>query len=833
MTSPRTCIFTIAAKNYLHFVRALMDSVAVHAPGADRVLALCDKPGGVDFSKEPFRTLSIDDLKLPEQDQFIFQYTLLELSTAIKPFVIEQLFREGYEKVIYFDPDIRVFRSLDDMTALLDTHEVLLTPHITGPLDDGKRPSEREILQCGAYNLGYLGLRHTAQTQKLVAWWKTKMLRDCVVDFARGLFVDQKWMDFTPSLFDHVFVQRDPGWNVAYWNLNHRTVAKTGDGFTVNGRPLTFFHFSGFHPDRGVFSKHQDRYTPDNVPAPVKELMQDYVVALKKHGYPETLKVPCAFGTFPDGTKVPDLARKLYRENRDRFGSDWAAFQKFLNEPQGASPLVTRLGYAVYQSPIDIGLREQFPDVLGVHARGFAEWFVADAAELVGIPDYFIAPVRTALGAGPGPAAAAPASSSSLAKWIYKLSWRWKNVTHLFLPLETRQRIHGWLFKQAYVKATPEQASHAPATPVYPKGLNIVGYLHAELGVGEAARSTIRAAQAAGIPISLIDYRKGSPSRMNEIVSDEIPRGQKYAVNLLHVNADQVPFAVAELDRPFFKDRYNIGFWNWELPDLPADWLEAFEFLDEVWAPSSFCHEAFSRTARKPVTHIPYCIDLDVPAGIGRAQLGLPEDGFLFLFMFDAFSIPERKNPFGLIEAYRRALPSLPKNAKLVLKMINADKETDVLRRVKNLAKETPSIVLLPQYLKRPELNALFNCADCYVSLHRSEGFGLTLAESMFLGKPVIATGWSSNTDFMTPWNSLPVKYKLTTLASDYGPYKKGNTWAEPDLDHAAECMVKVATDADLRRRIGETAKADIREHFSPAAVGAQIRKRLDALGLA
>jgi glycosyltransferase involved in cell wall biosynthesis len=117
------------------------------------------------------------------------------------------------------------------------------------------------------------------------------------------------------------------------------------------------------------------------------------------------------------------------------------------------------------------------------------------------------------------------------------------------------------------------------------------------------------------------------------------------------------------------------------------------------------------------------------------------------------------------------------------------------------------------------------------VSLHRSEGFGLTMAEAMFLGKPVIATGWSSNLDFMTPWNSMLVKYKLTTLPEDYGPYKKGNTWADADVDHAAECMVRVATDAEFRRAIGEQAKKDIRTNFSPAVIGATMRARLAALG--
>jgi len=296
------------------------------------------------------------------------------------------------------------------------------------------------------------------------------------------------------------------------------------------------------------------------------------------------------------------------------------------------------------------------------------------------------------------------------------------------------------------------------------------------------------------------------------------------------VNADQVPFAAEELGRSFFDGRYNIGYWNWELPELPDEHMKAFDFLDEVWAPSSFCHETFSKKARKPVTRIPYCIDLKVPAGVGRAELGLPAEGFLFLFMFDALSVLERKNPAALIEAFLRAKSSLPKAARLVLKVINADKVPQDHAEILRIAQRDPSIVFLSRYLDRPEINALCASVDCYVSLHRSEGFGLTLAESMFLGKPVIATGWSSNMDFMTPWNSLPVKYKLVTLGEDHGPYRKGNTWADPDVDHAAECMVRVATDPGLHRSLAQAGQETIRRNFSPAAVGQGIKARLKAI---
>jgi glycosyltransferase involved in cell wall biosynthesis len=465
--APKTCIFTIAAKNYLHFVRPLMDSVAAFAPDADRCLALCDEPDGSVAAGNAFRVLPLSELPIPDIDRFTFQYTLLEISTAIKPFVFEKLLtHDGYDQVIYFDPDIRIYRSLDEMMGLLESHPLLLTPHLTEPINDDKRPSERDIMRSGVHNLGYLGLRRTPATENLLKWWQQRLSRDCVVDFEHGLFVDQKWMDLAPSLCEGALVNRDPSWNVAYWNLHGRRVEKTGQGYTVNGIPLTFYHFSGFDPDREVFSKHQDRFTLASVAPAVREICADYAAQLRKHGYPGNQAAPYAHANFPDGTPIPTAARKLYRENRDVFASDWKRFQEWLNEPAAMegrrAPLVSRLAYEVYQMPTHAYLKGQFPDVLGVHARGYAEWFVANAGELAGIPECFRAPMRAALAAREDESPTRPLDA--FAKSFYQFAWRHKDLTHNFLPLETRQKIGSWLLNRAYAKAEAQPARTAPSS---------------------------------------------------------------------------------------------------------------------------------------------------------------------------------------------------------------------------------------------------------------------------------------------------------------------------------------------------------------------------------
>ena len=827
-TTPKTCIFTIAAKNYMHFVRSLMDSVTTFAPNADRFLALCDEPDGSEAVGDGFRVIPLSELPIPEFERFVFQYTLLEISTAIKPFVIEKLLTQyGYDQVIYFDPDIRIYRSLDEMMQLLETHAVLLTPHLTDPTNDDKRPSEQDIMRCGVHNLGYLGVRRTPGSERLMKWWQERLLRDCVVDFERGLFVDQKWMDLAPMLCEGVYVNRDPSWNVAYWNLHGRRVEKTGEGYLVNGTPLTFYHFSGFDPDRGVFSKHQDRFTLGSVAPAVRELCTDYAVELKKHGYPGNKATPYAHAKFPDGTPIPSAARKLYRENRDAFGSDWNGFQKWLNEPAESegrsSPLVTRLAYEVYHTPMDIGLKRQFPDVLGTHARGYAEWFVASAGELAGIPEYFLAPMRAGL--VPRENEISPQPSGAFAKSLYQFAWRWKDLTHAFLPLQTRQKIHGWLFRQAYVKSEAPSARTDPGRARFPQGLNIVGYLHAELGVGEAARSTMRAATASGIPFSLVDYRKGAQSRMGEQVDDSLPRGQKYAVNLLHVNADQVPFAAAELSRPFFEGRYNVGYWNWELPDLPDEQLKAFDFLDEVWAPSQFIAGAFAEDFGRPVRLLRQPVRL-APDAATHPALGRERNALRLLTYLDFDSWASRKNPTATVDAFRAAFPPEQRDVELVIKMRGKD-DRGARRFLGEASSRDRRIRLIDGTLGRAAMDHLITGCDAFVTLHRSEGFGFGAAEALSAGRAAVSTDYGGTTDFITGDTGYPIAYRLQSIRPGEYVETEGQVWAEPLLDSAVAALRAIYDDPDEAAARARRGQAFLRERHGLAAAGSRIQELL------
>ena len=359
--------------------------------------------------------------------------------------------------------------------------------------------------------------------------------------------------------------------------------------------------------------------------------------------------------------------------------------------------------------------------------------------------------------------------------------------------------------------------------------IHIIGYLRSETGLGESARSSIRAFAKVGIRTSLSDV----PSSLEVPWAEplEVADGQSEGseINLVHLNPDgllgQLPQLLGGLE-----GRYNIGYWVWEVTRWPRQWKRAFDAVHEIWTPTRFSRNMIARHTDIPVVRVPHNVAPEVPESITRKYLGLPESAFLFLSIVDFRSLPERKNPIGAIEAYSRAVGATPEDVFFVLKTANMAVRPDVRARIEGLRRVNPSLILMEGYLDRLVLNGLINCCDCFVSLHRSEGFGLTLAEAMYMGKPVIATGYSGNMDFMHEGNSLPVRYTLARLENDIVPYPRGSEWATPDLDHAAELMQRVLTDESLRLEIGGRAEDEIRRNFSPEAAGRLMAGRLDLI---
>jgi glycosyltransferase involved in cell wall biosynthesis len=308
-----------------------------------------------------------------------------------------------------------------------------------------------------------------------------------------------------------------------------------------------------------------------------------------------------------------------------------------------------------------------------------------------------------------------------------------------------------------------------------------------------------------------------------------LPSGNPYAINLWNVNADAAAGLYQVLGAEFFQNCYNIGFWFWELAQFPEIWHSSFSYFQEIWVASSFVQGAVAACSPIPVVNIRAPVIKPAASTITRADLGLPPDKHLFLFVFDGLSFVERKNPLELIQAYRTAFEPSFQDTCLIIKATNLHRNPKIAQCLKG-EMEHISGVLIDSYLSREELNGLFHHCDTYVSLHRSEGFGLTIAEAMSLGKPAIATAYSANMDFMSPANSYLVPYRLVELEEDYGPYKKGNLWAAPDIIEAAALMKRVVDNPDEAQQKGRLAQQDIEQFYGLETVAQLIIKRLETI---
>jgi FkbM family methyltransferase len=765
---------TVVARNYLPAARVLARSYLHHHPDHEFVIEVIDAPRGNPVEDNGVRVLGPEAVGIAEDDylRMATAYSVTELATAVKPYLLREL-RAHSDVVMYLDPDIQVFAPMPELAELAREHGIVLTPHFLHPLPrDGKQPSEAAIMGSGIFNLGFVATG--PGSEPFLDFWAERLRHDAIVAPDKQLFTDQRWVDQVPALFGN-HVLRDPGFNVAYWNVHERPVERDEDGaLTAGGHPLRFFHYSGYRPERPwLLSSHtpvDPRVMLSDHPE-VRRLCDSYRSALQGAGYAETLEaIPYGFGEMADGTKISPAMRKLFRDTWVRaerkndplpphaFGPDGgAALRKWLLGPPEDAPLGTslnRLTTAVWESRAD--LQAVFPQPHGKDAENFRGWCLSSGISEQAVPEWAL------------PGAPAPLTE-----------------------------------------------------PLDEFGVNVVGYLTAELGVGEMGRLVHDAIQQAGVPVSSVVEKRLVSNRtgLDEPGTVGDPR---FPISLLCVNADQT-HAVLENQPKAGHHRYRIGLWAWELEDFPAHTHHAFGLIDEVWTISEFCREAIAKHSPVPVKAIP--VPVRDPGVVHRPERRTG-DPVQFLFVFDYFSIGERKNPWGLVDAFQLAFEGRD-DVRLVLKAINGNKTPQAAERLRIKVVDDPRIELIERYLTVQELNDLYAGSSCYVSLHRSEGFGLTVAEAMARAMPVISTNYSSTAEFLDETTGWPLPYRLVEVGKGHHPYPPDAVWADPDLDAAAKAMREVADNPAEAARRGQAAREHILRTRSMSAAASWVRTQL------
>lgn len=761
---PGIAVGTIVARNYLPAARVFVESYLRHHPGAAVRVLVLDASGDMPFEPDgagDVRLVTADLLDMSRDDfhRMAAAYTVTEFATALKPWLLRLLLTE-FDTAMYLDPDIQVYAPFaDEVATLAGQFGVVLTPHVTEPMPrDGLRPSEADIMASGVFNLGFVAV--SCDGMPFLDFWAARLRHDALVAPDEQMFTDQRWVDNVPALFRHTVIT-DVGYNVAYWNAYQRPVRRSGakHELTAGGKPLRFFHFSGYRPERPwLLSTHfadRPRVLLSDEPV-IEELCARYRDRLRDAGYGETLEsIPYGFAALPDGTPLSPSMRRTFRDawvaaERDGTplppspfadGGD-TKFLAWAAEPADAAQRAaggTRWSMAVWQARND--LRAAFPEPLGADAAAFRDW----------------------------------CATSGVAEG------------------------------ELHPAAIPEPPCSRTVAVADEPGVNVLGYLTAELGVGEMGRLVLDAVRTAALPVAAV-VDDDVANRTAHPIDAGLLGDPRYPVSLLCVNADMTRHVLG-LHPEIAEDRYVIGLWSWELSQFPQWMHAAFADVAEVWTISGFTRAAIAVRAPVPVRLFPVPVRDPYPDGVPptRDSLGTTR----FLFVFDYQSIFERKNPLAVVDAFTRAF-DVDDDVELIIKSINGNRHPEDRERLRLAIADHPGIRLVEDYLSAAEMRQLFESADCYVSLHRAEGFGLTVAEAMAHGLPVIATDYSGSAEVLTRHTGWPIGYRLVPVGPACHPYPKDAEWAEPDVSAAAAAMREIVDDPAAAREVGRAARAHV-----------------------
>lgn len=790
MPTERCAIFTICSNNYVPMAKVFVESARRHHPDATLYLCLADeKVTEADFYPAGCEVVTAESLAIPDFRDFAFRYDVMEFNTAVKPFMIRHLLARGHDSVLYLDPDIEVFAPLAHVFALLDEGaSFVLTPHLTRPAERDEFPDDLGIMRAGVYNLGFLGVGAGDEADEVLRWWSRRLQHQCVNDLARGLFVDQKFMDLVPGFAGGARVLRETAYNVAYWNLHQRSLVEENGRWLVDGRPLRFFHFSGIDPSGlSRLSKHTEAFQEPNLLPALRSLMRHYAEQVLANGHGSVPNGTYAYGRFASGTPIPAPVRWMFRDNHVSWsgGDPFDSYEEYLHLPSahgsGSSAQgVTNLMQYLHQREPYLRATYDLANRDGVAA--YTDWFAGHARSLL-------------------------------------------KDRRLVEPVIVRA---GRAQTRARTRRPPVKGALGEPD------VTVIGYLRLALGVGEAGRQMLRTLHHAGIEARGLPIQFNSKSAAVDR-SLEVHFEDRSAARLqvFNVNADQLPYVIDQLGPRLRADAYRTIMPFWELEEFPAPLLGAFDLVDEVWAPTRFIQTMLTRRLTKPVLHMPVPLTFEAPPAAPRSVFGLPARTFLFFFAFDYLSFVGRKNPLALVRAFKAAFRKGGDRHEvaLVIKTLNAEAAPEEGRALREALRDDPDVILIERTLSREETLQLIQSCDAVASLHRSEGLGLLIAEAMALGKPVVSTDYSATTELVSPRTGWPVDFKLVPVRDGEYAFPSGQVWAEPDEAHAAWQLRRVFQERDEAQRRVTAARSHLETQFGVNACANRLRGRLTELG--
>jgi glycosyltransferase involved in cell wall biosynthesis len=767
----RLAIFTICSNNYMPFAQVLFDSVRRHHPEAALFLCLADRlPDTPSRFVRDWTVIEAHDLSIPDFPSFAFRYDIMEFNTALKPFMFLHLLDDrGFDAAIYFDPDIEVFAPLAGVVAALQGGaSFLFTPHLCAPNERRQEPNDLMIMRAGAYNLGFLAVTRSEETTELLGWWARRLRYQCINAQAEGIFVDQKFMDLVPGFAPNVAISHDTTLNVAYWNLEQRALAQTAEGWTVDGAPLTFFHFSGFDPRLpNRLSKHDPRFVGD-LPPPLSTLITHYAERLWAEGYGTVPGASYAYGRFASGTPIHPAIRTMFRDWHPFWGGDpFREYEAFLHEiwpesgrgePGHAATNFMRFLQDIVPQLSNLDLRK--PE----DAESVVRWFVTDAPDALGLDPALVQPVAARLGELRAAPSVIPVRSEAAEM----------DVT-LTVPLRT--------------SGEAEESGHLAF------GALIASNLAVEMRDG----STLDGFSPGNAPVEIICL---AADRMAEALPRRVSLGG---------------------------DAFRVLVPVWDLARFPEVALSALGLVHEIWAPSRFIQLALAGRTNRPVIHMPLAVEVESVVTLPRSAFGIPEDRFAFLSFFTGRPSLDRTDPRIAIHAFRQAFPQRGK-ACLVLASPDSSVTHEQRHAIAAEIGDDPDILLLDRRLTSAQKGSLMAACDAVLSLYRSQGLGLSISRAMLLELPVIATRYSASAELVTDQTGFPVDYRLVPAAD--GALQPAQNWAEIDTAHAASIMTCLAENPQRAVPLVAQAREHVRHTHGREAVAARQKARLVALGM-